>query len=737
MFESWGRGLYRARRLTLVIALLFAVAAGVWGTGVFGKLNSGNTFTPPNSQSNVESSRAASLFGRDGADVVVLFRSAAHTVAEPVYRQAVAEYLASLPAKQVTRSATYWTSGQSNLVSADKHSTYAVLQLAGGTDQGRETTYKTIKADFPAVAGTPGDGITAQIGGTTPTEVAINSVVSANIARAESISFPVLLILLVIIFGSAVAAIAPLLIGGLAILGSFTVLRLLTLTTTVSVYSVNITTILGLGLGIDYGLFIVTRFREELRRQALPTPAGTTPLLPPASVERAVARTVATAGRTVLVSGVTVALALCGLMLFQPVFLRSMGYGGVATVAVDVIAALTVLPALLAVLGHRVNALAVRKSVRPGTVVKNETAGGWYRLAHAVMRRPAAIALVIVVVLLALGAPFLRISWGGTDARVLPASSTVRQVQEALTNEFAANSTNPIEAVVTGVTNPAQLTPYTARLDAVPGVTGVQVTARHGTSVRLDVGYTPQPDSPQARQIVTSIRAIAPPPHASAVVGGASAELVDELSSLGGTLPWMGLLTALATFALLFLAFGSVVLPIKAIVMNILSLSATFGVIVWVFQWGHLSGLLDFTAIGTIDPTMPILLLAIVFGLSMDYEVFLLSRIRERYDETGDNTAAVAAGLQRTGGLITSLALLLIIVVGLFSASSITFIKLLGVGMIVALVVDATVVRLLLVPATMRLLGRANWWSPGPLRRLYSRYGISEAEKDPSTPVRV
>jgi RND superfamily putative drug exporter len=213
--------------------------------------------------------------------------------------------------------------------------------------------------------------------------------------------------------------------------------------------------------------------------------------------------------------------------------------------------------------------------------------------------------------------------------------------------------------------------------------------------------------------------------------------LVDELSSLGGTLPWMALVTALATFVLLFLAFGSVVLPIKAIVMNILSLSATFGVIVWVFQWGHLSGLLGFTATGSIDPTMPILLLAIVFGLSMDYEVFLLSRIRERYDETGDNTEAVAAGLQRTGGLITSLALLLIVVVAFFSASSITFLKLLGVGMIVALLVDATVVRILLVPATMRLLGRANWWAPGPLRRLYSRYGLSEAEQEPSAPVQV
>jgi uncharacterized membrane protein YdfJ with MMPL/SSD domain len=749
MFEAWGRRLYRARRLTLVIALLFAAAAGVWGTGVFGKLDSGNTFTPPNSQSSAESALAASLFGRNSADVVVLFHSAARTVADPAYRQAVTGYLARIPANEVTKSATYWTSGQQDLVSADRHSTYAVLQLTGSTDQARETTYNAIKAEF--TAGAPDAGITAQVGGYTATEVAINDAVSANIARAESISFPVLLILLVIIFGSVVSAIAPLLLGGLAILGSLTVLRLLTLATTVSVYSVNITTILGLGLGIDYGLFIVTRFREELRRQALLAPGGTTPLQPPeksvlapegttslgnAEVERAVARTMATAGRTVLVSGVTVALALSSLMLFQPVFLRSMGYGGVATVAVDVIAALTVLPALLAVLGRRVNALAVRKSVRVGAV-RNEAEGGWYRLARAVMRRPVAFISVIVIVLLALGAPFLRVSWGSTDASSLPATSAARQVQEALTNEFPANSTNPIEVVVTGVTSPAQLAAYTAKIDAVPGVTGVQVTARHGSSVRLDAGYVPPSYSPQARQIVTSIRALVPPAHASVLVGGTTAMLVDELSSLGATLPWMALLTAVATFVLLFLAFGSVVLPIKAIVMNILSLSATFGVIVWVFQWGHLSGPLGFTATGTIDPTMPILLLAIVFGLSMDYEVFLLSRIRERYDETGDNTVAVAAGVQRTGGLITSLALLLVVVVALFSASSITFLKLLGVGMIVALVVDAAVVRILLVPATMRLLGRANWWSPGPLRRFYARYGISESEPDAAAPVQL
>jgi RND superfamily putative drug exporter len=278
-------------------------------------------------------------------------------------------------------------------------------------------------------------------------------------------------------------------------------------------------------------------------------------------------------------------------------------------------------------------------------------------------------------------------------------------------------------------TQPAQraaLAAYASRLGRVPGVSIGQVTGAKGNVARVDVRFGGDPMSAQARALVARVRAVAPPPGAQVLVGGVTAQLVDELGSLGRTLPWMALVVALATFVLLFLAFGSVLLPVKAIIMNAASLSATFGAIVWIFQEGHLSGVLNFTPTGTIDPTMPILMLAIIFGLSMDYEVFLLSRVRERYDLTGDNTAAVAGGLQRTGGIITSLALLLMVVVGAFSASGITFIKLMGVGMIVALLVDATLIRVLLVPATMRLLGRANWWAPGPLRRLYARYGIRE-----------
>ena len=714
MFEAWGRALARWRRLTLAITLLLAAFAGLWGTGVFGRLSSGDNFTPPASESQHEANLASQVFGRNDADVVVLYRSATMTVADPAYRQAVTAALSGLPRADVARVTTYWSSGSPGLVSTDRHATYAVLQLTGADDAARHTTYDAIRNDLDP-ASLAADGVTARVGGNVPFEVAVNSEVSADIAKAEGFSMPVLLILLLIIFGSLAAASLPVAIGGLAILGSFTVLRLLTMATTVSIYSLNITTILGLGLGIDYGLFMVTRFREELHRQ--PT------------VEQAVARTVATAGRTVAVSGVTVALALTSLMLFPENFLRSMGYGGVATVAVDVLAALIVLPALLAVLGHRVNALRIRRSVRRPP--RDEASGAWYRLARSVMRRPLVYVTVITIALLALGAPFLRISWGGTEARTLPAASTVRQVSDALDSQFPVNSTDPIEALITGAGTAAAVTSYLHHIDAIPGVTGAKVTGVNGDVVRVDAGYTPAPVSPAARHIVTQIRALAPPAGATVLVGGTTAGLVDELASLGSVLPWMALLVCLSTFVLLFLAFGSVVLPVKAIVMNVLSLGATFGVVVWIFQWGHLSGLLRFTPTGSIDPTMPILMLAVIFGLSMDYEVFLLSRIRERYDQTGDNTVAVAAGLQRTGGVITSLALLLIIVVGAFSASGITFIKLMGVGMIVALLVDATVVRVLLVPATMRLLGRANWWAPRPLRRLYARYGIKEDSPAP------
>ncbi len=719
MFETWGRIIFRHRRLVLLAAVIAVIAAAAWGTGVFGKLQSAGGFTPADSQSQQEANLASSTFGRDAADVVVLYKSSGLTVHSPAYRAAVTGSLARLPRSRVESVTTYWSTGSSQFVSSNGRLTYAVVELTGGSDAARITSFDAIQ-DRLAVP-----GFTVQAGGQIPTEAATNKAVNSDIGRAEAFSLPIMLILLLMIFGSLTAASLPIAIGATGIVGSFAALRLLTLATPVSIYSINITTILGLGLAIDYGLFVVSRFREELDRQ--PT------------VEEALARTVATAGRTVAVSGVTVAMALASLLLFPEVFLRSMGYGGVLTVLVDMLAALTLLPALLAVLGPRVNALRVRRSVRRQ---RAEETGAWYRLARSVMRRPVAYAAVIVVALLALGTPFLHVTWGGTDARDLPASAQVRQVAQRLSADFPGNASAPIESMVRfggpvagSASRQAALAGYVRDVGHVPGVTGAQLTGVRGDVARVDLSYQPAPLSAQARQIVERVRAVPAPAGARAYVGGQTAQLVDELSSLSATVPWMAVVMAAATFVLLFLAFGSVVLPVKAIVMNLLSLAATFGVVVWIFQDGHLSGLLQFTSTGTVDPTMPVLMLAIIFGLSMDYEVFLLSRIRERYDVTGDNAEAIASGLQRTGGIITSAALLLLIVIGSFSASGITFIKLLGVGMIVALIVDASIVRVMLVPATMRLLGRANWWAPRPLRRIYARYGINEAADQADTEV--
>jgi trehalose monomycolate/heme transporter len=720
MFEAWGRFVYRRRRLVLLVAAMAVVGAALWGTGVFGALQSGGGFTAPGSKSERAGTLATRAFGRDTADVVVLYRSPVLTVRDPAYRAAVTRSLAALPTGKALSYQTYWSTGSALFAGRGRHETYAVLRLAGADDAAQLKTYQAISGKLGA------PGLTERVGGQIPTELAINDEVKADIGRAEGISMPALLILLLVIFGSLAAASMPLAIGAIGILGSFAALRLLTLVTDVSIYSINITTILGLGLAIDYGLFMVARFREELRSRP--------------SVEDALARTVATAGRTVAVSGVTVAVALAGLMLFPEMFLRSMGYGGVATVVVDMLAALTVMPALLAVLGYRVNALRIRRRRAAPAPAADEASGAWYRIARSVMHRPVAYVAVIVVLLLALGSPFRSITWGGTDARALPVNAAPRVVSEALASDFPANATTPIEAVVTfagpadAAARQAALAGYLTRLRHVPGLVAGQVTGVAGNVARVDLRYAANPESAAARALVERVRAVPPPAGAQVFVGGVTAQLVDELASLGHTLPWMALVVVLATFLLLFLAFGSVVLPLKAIVMNALSLTATFGAIVWIFQEGHLSGLLNFTPTGTIDPTMPILMLAIIFGLSMDYEVFLLSRVRERYDVTGDNTAAVASGLQRTGGIITSLALLLVIVVGAFSASGITFIKLLGVGMIIALVVDATIIRVLLVPATMRLLGRANWWAPRPLRQLYSRYGIRDDGGLPPAP---
>jgi trehalose monomycolate/heme transporter len=718
MFEALGRVTYRRRRWVVAVALGFLVFAGVWGTQVFGALQGGG-FEAPDAESTRAAELATAELGRAGSDVVVLYSSDDLTVDDPAFRDAVTSTVDALPEDAVVGAVTYYGTQDERFVSEDRRATYAVLEL-GDLGEGRDAVLDSIQDDLDA------PGLTTQVGGALAVDRDINERVSSDIARAETISMPILLVLLVVIFGSVAAASLPLAIGVTAILGAFTALRVISFATDVSIFAVNLVTILGLGLAIDYGLFMVSRFREEMRRH--PT------------VEGALVRTMATAGRTVAVSGVTVAVSLAGLLIFPQVFLRSMGFGGIAAVLIAMVAALTLLPALLGMLGPRVDSLSLRPLFRRifrraprATTTEN---GAWARIAHSVMRRPVLYTVVVVALLLTLALPFLRVQFGGIDERVLPAGTESRVVTETIDADFPGDVATPITAVVTladPVDSPAggeALQTYVDRVADVDGVQGAQVTGAEGTTARVAVAYDGDPIGEQAKDLVAAVRAVPAPDGGEVLVGGQTAQLVDLLDSLGDLLPWMALMVVGTTFVLLFLAFGSVVLPVKALLMNVLSLGASFGALVWIFQDGNLSGFLDFTSTGTVEATQPILVLAIVFGLSMDYEVFLMSRIREQYDLTGDNTEAVASGLQRTGGIITSAALLLIVVIGAFSLSGITFIKMIGIAMLLAVIIDATVVRILLVPATMRLLGRANWWAPGPLGRVYARYGIREDDGD-------
>jgi RND superfamily putative drug exporter len=704
VFAWWGYAVSAYRRGVFAAVLLVVVAGVAWGLGVFGSV-SGSGFGDERSPSARAHQRINAELGDQDIDIVALYRSPTVTVDDPAMHDPIAAVLARLradPSVALARSYYDGPPGPSRLASNDRHATYVEIRLADESDDAKLAAYHEIRAGLEA------DGLITKIGGTVPFVADANDQTSTDVARAEKVSLPILLVLLLLIFGGLIAASLPLLVGGLAILGAFVVTRLLTYVTEVSVFAINVITLIGMGMAIDYSLFILSRFREEL--------AGGH------DAREAVARTVRTAGRTVAISGITVALALSSLLIFPQGFLRSMGFGGIAAVMVAMLASLTALPAALSLLGPRVNALRVPLP-RWGSGNGGGTAGAWARLARAVMRRPILFAGAVIIVLAVLSAPFYRISFGGVDERVLPDSSPSRQVATEIANGFPGGGVAPIAVLVSGA--PATQA-YLAALSALPGATGATVAAQRGTSTLVMVNYSALPASAAARTLVGEIEAVPAPPGAEVSVSGRPAFDRDMLHGIGAKLPWMILIVLAVTVVLLFLAFGSVVLPVKAILMNAVSIGASFGVVVWIFQDGHLSHLLAFTPTGYLAPTNPILMLAVLFGLSTDYEVFLLSRVREEWDLTGDNQDAVAIGLQRTGGIITAAALLLIIVIGGFATGGTIFIKIIGVGMIVAILVDATLVRALLVPATMRLLGRWNWWAPGPLIRFWRRYGFAE-----------
>jgi len=710
MFAWWGRAVVRFRWAVLAAAAVLVLVGAGWGTGVFGSLTGGG-FDDPHAESTVFRERTIAELGNQDIDVLVLYSDPDATVDEAGFRDPVTTTLAKVRAlPEVASVVSYYDTQSPALVSHDRHATYAMIQLKGTDPDEKTTAYETIEPSLDA------PGITTRKGGTVPFFHEANEQTARDLTRAEMLSLPVLLVLLIFIFGGLAAAATPLMIGGIAILGSFVVVRLLNMVTDVSVFAVNIITLIGLGMAVDYSLFIVSRFREELAA-GRETPA-------------AIARTMATAGRTVLVSGLTIALALASLLIFPQSFLRSMGFGGLAAVLVAMLAALTALPALLAVLGHRINALRVPTPWRRRRRAQSGGEGAWAAIARSVMKRPVIYAVGVVAVLLVLAAPFLRITFGGFDERVLPPGAEPRVVSDAIGADFPGATVGPIEVLVSGG-GQAEAQRLSSTISGLPDVTGVEVTAARGETSLLSVSYAGESTSDEAQAVVRAIRDLPEPAGVDVLVGGRTAADIDLIDSLTTHLPWMALIMASATLVLLFLAFGSVVLPIKAVLMNLVSIGASFGVVVWVFQDGHLADFLGFTPTGFIEPSNPILMLAVLFGLATDYEVFLLSRVREEWDRTGDNTGSVASGLQHTGRIITAAALLLIVVVAGFATGGIAFIKLIGVGMIVAIVVDATLVRLLLVPATMRLLGRWNWWAPGPLGAFYRRFGIREGDGPP------
>jgi RND superfamily putative drug exporter len=731
MFERLGGAVFARRKLVLIIGLVIMALAGFWGASVGKHLSSGGYYDP-NSESVVAADQMKKVLDVPTDDATVVFTSQ-QPLSTPGVEASIEGALAALPQSAVVAYVSYGTSHQPQLLSTDGHATYATLQLAGDTDADQYTSFTKVKT---ALAAAKLPGINVDYAGLVPLNKEISGQVSKDLRRAESLSLPIVLVLLIIVFGSLTSASLPLAVGIFGILSSLAMLRLLATVVSVSIFAENMVTMLGLGLAVDYALFMVSRFREELPRQS--------------SVRAALLRTMATAGRTVAFSGITIAASAASLTLFPESFLRSMGYGGVAVVLIDVIASLTVLPALLAILGSKVDALHVptpwrRRKNHDAELSSSELVhGAWFRLAHSVMRRPLLYVVPIVALLAVMAAPFLNVTFGGYTTRVLPVHAHARVVTDRLAAEFPSNATSPIQVVVENV-QPAALAGYVSQLSKARGVTHAAVIAQKKDNALVQIGFDGDPISQQARDALNHVRAVDVPAGSRVLVGGATAFLVDQLHSIGHVLPWMLLVMAVAMLLLLFLAFGSFVLPVKAIIMNTLSIGASFGAVTWIFQDGHFANLLGFSKLGYLDATDPILMLAVVFGLSMDYEVFLLSRVREEWDAAGRrgdtglsrnqrNQDAVAVGLQRSGRIITSAAVLLVVVIGSFATSEVTTLKLLGVGMALAILVDATIVRAMLVPAVMRLLGAANWWAPRPFARWWESHGFRESDDEPRPP---
>ena len=754
MFSAWGRLVYRFRWLVLIASIL-SIAAAIFSMGYGGRLGTGEFSAPE----GTESGRVEEVLDEEVAKAppsfMLVFGSEDEKATDPAFRDQVERALEPLEEdERVTGVRTAYENGATDeaMISRDEHHSLAVVELEEGSFTELQDAYVNLRREVR-----PGP-LEVVAAGEMPLNEDFESVTEADLKRAETVSLPLALLMLLFVFGSVVAAGLPIGVGVLAVTGGFVGTLLLARTMDVSIYATNIVTMIGLGVAIDYSLFVVSRFREEVVRRPVP---------------EALARTMATAGRAILFSGLTVAIGFMGFLFFDVADLNSIGFAGSIVVAFSVLYGLTFLPALLAILGQRVDFLRL-PFVHPE---RTATGGGfWHGLASAVMAHPWRTLLPVVALLLVLGSPFSGIRLGLSGADTLSKDSESRRGEEILERQFPDSGAYPMVVVL----DYPQGSPLTKErigeaydlsrwLENRPGVKEVEgmvdldskltrdqyqkllsaaredlpaevrealkrTTGDHATvlTAYTSVGY----NSERAHDLVREVRGQHPEVGGEVLVGGWAAFDLDLTDSVYDAAPPAIAFVVLATYVVLFLLLGSVLLPLKAVVVNFLSISASYGALVFVFQQGHLSGLLDFTP-GPINTTTPIIMFCILFGLSMDYEVMLLSRIKEEYEKTGDNVTSVALGIERTGRLITGAALIMATVFFSFGLAEAVVIKAIGLGMGLAVLVDATIVRALLVPATMRLMGRWNWWAPKPLARLHRRLGLSEEiidAPDPAAP---
>lgn len=694
MFEKLGSLIVTRKKFIFTLFIALILAAGAIGSSVFGKLDSGGYSDPKSDSAKVFEYLTDEFKVKDPA--VVLVVETKNGIISPEASASATRLESQIKLEPgVESTLSFWSSGGApSLKSSDGNSAFLfiysesiewdeVQNLGKRMQEKYEGNYETLRVYAS------GTGVFAH---------AINTKIADDLKISEAISIPLTFIFLVFVFGSLVASAMPLLVGVSAILGSLLIMYLLTLFTGVSVFALNLITGLGLGLGIDYSLLIVNRFREELH-------AGK-------SVEDAVRKTVSTAGKTVFYSGLTIVITLASLMLFPLMFLKSFGYAGVTVVIMAVLGSLVALPALLAILGTRINKAVVRK----GAIAPKED-GRWAQTARFVMRRPVAVVTLSLILLTVLSAPIKDIVFTQVDSRVLPASNPAAAASQIISERFPGQEGNPIEIVVPNgaqITN--QIDQFTSEVAKVDGIVRIGQLQTYGNDVRVTAIHEMSPRTPDAERLINEIRDL-PSPEGT-LIGGVAADYADTQNGIARTMPWALLWIVIGVLLLLFVFTGSIILPIKAVILNILSLAATLGAITWIFVHGNLQWLVgEFTVTNAVDTGSIILVAVVAFGLSMDYELFLLSRIKEEHDAGKSNVESVAIGLQRSARIITAAAGLLAIVFASFMLSGVTSIKMLGFGVAFAIILDATLVRALLVPALMRLFGERNWWAPKSMKK--------------------